>query len=60
MLDFLVDENMPLSAIAALRAPGFHARHVKDVGLRGATDKVIIAQAQVEPGRCRIRQPERS
>lgn len=48
MLDFLVDENIPLSATAALREPGHRARHVGDVGLRGAPDEIIFARAQEE------------
>ena len=48
MLDFLVDENTPRSAVAILREPGHRARHVEDVGLRGAPDKVIFARAQSE------------
>jgi predicted nuclease of predicted toxin-antitoxin system len=48
MLDFLVDESVPLSAGAALREEGHNARHVVDVGLRGAPDKAIFARAQEE------------
>ena len=46
MLDFLVDENIPLSVISTLREQGYHARHVGDVGLRGAPDETIFDRAQ--------------
>jgi predicted nuclease of predicted toxin-antitoxin system len=48
MLDFLVDESVPLSAVAALREEGYSARHVGDIGLRGAPDAAIFARAQEE------------
>lgn len=48
MLEFLVDESVPSSAGAALRDEGHGVRHVIDVGLRGAPDKVIFARAQRE------------
>jgi predicted nuclease of predicted toxin-antitoxin system len=48
MLDLLVDENIPLSAVATLREQGHRARHVGDVGLRGASDETIFARAQDE------------
>jgi predicted nuclease of predicted toxin-antitoxin system len=48
MLEFLLDENIPLSAAAILRGAGHGARHVGDVGLRGAPDETIFARAQAE------------
>lgn len=48
MLDFLVDENVPFSAAAALAERGYTVRHVGDVGLRGAPDAAIFARAQEE------------
>lgn len=48
MLDFLVDESVPFSAAAALGEQGYSARHVGDVGLRGAPDAAIFARAQEE------------
>lgn len=48
MLDFLVDESVPVSAGAVLGDAGHSVRHVIDVGLRGAPDEAIFAQAQEE------------
>ncbi len=48
MLDFLVDENLPLSAAATLRELGHQARHVREIGLRGARDEFLFARAQEE------------
>ena len=48
MLDFLIDESVPISAGAALREEGHNARHVADVGLRGAPDEALFARAQEE------------
>jgi predicted nuclease of predicted toxin-antitoxin system len=48
MPDFVVDESLPLSAVAALREQGHRAHHVGDVGLRGSPDETIFARAQEE------------
>lgn len=48
MLDFLVDENLPLSAAAVLREQGHRALHVREIGMRGARDETIFARAQEE------------
>jgi predicted nuclease of predicted toxin-antitoxin system len=48
MPDFLVDENIPFSAVVILRDHGYRARHVREIGLRGATDETIFARAQDE------------
>jgi len=48
MLDFLVDENMPLSAAVTIRELGHQARHVREIGLRGARDEALFARAQKE------------
>ncbi len=48
MFDFLVDENMPLPAAAILRELGYQARHVREIGLRGAHDEALYARAQEE------------
>ena len=42
---FLRDANMPRSALAALRAFGHTADHVRDIGLGDATDDQIAASA---------------
>ena len=46
-MKFLLDANMPRSALTALRAFGHSADHVRDVGLGDATDD-RIALAAVE------------
>lgn len=48
MLDFLVDESVPLSVVVTLREQGYRARHVRDINLRGAPDEIIFARAQEE------------
>ena len=48
MLDFLVDENLPLSAAATLREQGHRARHVRDINMRGAEDEALFTEAQKE------------
>lgn len=42
---FLLDANMPRSALVALRAFGHTADHVRDIGLGDATDDQIAASA---------------
>jgi predicted nuclease of predicted toxin-antitoxin system len=46
MLDFLVDENLPLSAASILREQGHRARHVRHIGMRGARDEALFSEAQ--------------
>lgn len=45
---FLLDANMPRSALRALTEVGHEAQHVRDIGLGDATDARIdeVAQAQ--------------
>ena len=45
---FLVDENTTASLADALRASGFVADHVYDVGLQGHADPDIFAYAQAQ------------
>lgn len=42
MLRFLVDEDLPRSLAGALRASGFEAADVRDVGLRSADDMSVF------------------
>lgn len=44
-MKFLLDANMPRSALAALRSFGHSADHVRDIGLGDATDDRIAASA---------------
>lgn len=44
-LRFLVDEDLPRSTAKALSAAGYEALDVRDVGLRGAKDRDILAYA---------------
>ena len=46
MTPFVIDENMPRSTARALRAAGYDAVDVRDIGLRGAGDEQIFAFAQ--------------
>lgn len=48
MAAFLVDESLPRAVTRALVAAGHDVVDVRDVGLRGATDDVIAAHANVE------------
>jgi predicted nuclease of predicted toxin-antitoxin system len=48
MPDFLVDESLPLSTAFALREQGYQARHVIELGLRGAKDHDLFVKAQEE------------
>jgi predicted nuclease of predicted toxin-antitoxin system len=43
---FLIDENLPRPMSAALRASGYSAEHVFEVGLSGQPDPDIFAYAQ--------------
>ena len=45
---FLVDEDMPRSTGHALKAAGFEAFDVRDVGLRGKSDAEVFSHAQRE------------
>ena len=44
---FLVDEDMPRSTVSALRAAGYQAEDVRDVGLKSQPDAAVFAYAQV-------------
>jgi predicted nuclease of predicted toxin-antitoxin system len=48
MLDFLVDENLPLSAVDALQDLGHRARHVREIDMQGARDVALFSWAQDE------------
>ena len=48
MLDFPLDENMPLSVVSTLEGQGYRARHVADMGLGGAPDETMFNRAQAE------------
>jgi predicted nuclease of predicted toxin-antitoxin system len=48
MIRFLIDEDMPRSAATALKNVGFECYDVREIGLRGADDKVIYGWAQKE------------
>jgi predicted nuclease of predicted toxin-antitoxin system len=43
---FLVDEDLPRSTKILLQQQGYEAVDVRDIGLRGASDAIIIAYAQ--------------
>lgn len=45
---FLVDEDVPRSTAHALRAAGYEAEDVRDVGLRGHSDSDVFAYAQAQ------------
>ena len=45
MARFLVDEDLPRSVTRELRSAGFDVADVRDVGLRGRTDKEVLAYA---------------
>ncbi|MHB1131831.1 MAG: DUF5615 family PIN-like protein [Chloroflexota bacterium] len=46
MRRFLIDEDLPRSTALALRAAGYEALDVRDVGLRGKTDRLVFEYAQ--------------
>ncbi len=41
-MKYLVDENLPASFCLILKALGFDARHVQDVGLTNTPDEIIV------------------
>lgn len=45
-LRFLVDEDLPRSTARFLRDNGFEAQDVRDIGLRGSTDREVFEGAQ--------------
>ena len=45
MAGFLIDEDMPRSLAARLRAASLDAQDVRDVGLRGAPDSAVFRHA---------------
>ena len=51
MVRFLIDEDLPRSLAGALRAVGFDAVDVRDIGLRSADDTFVFVHA-VEERRC--------
>ena len=42
MIDLLLDQGLPRSAVAALRSKGYSASHVAEIGLSEAKDIEII------------------
>ena len=48
MQRFLVDEDVPRSTARVLRAAGYEAEDVRDVGLRGHPDSDVYAYAQAQ------------
>lgn len=46
MSRFLLDENVPLSLVDALRAAGHEAEAAASVGLKSAHDDIVFAYAQ--------------
>lgn len=47
-MSFLLDECLPTAAAAAMREAGHDAVHVTEAGLRGATDRAVMAAAVAE------------
>lgn len=47
-MSFLLDECLPVTTAAQLREAGHDARHVAELGLRGATDRQVMAAAAAE------------
>lgn len=45
MATYLVDEDLPRSLAQQLRAAGFEALDLRDVGLRGSPDEAVVAFA---------------
>lgn len=45
---FLLDANLPRSALEVFAAAGHAAAHVRDLGIGGAPDDVIAARARTE------------
>lgn len=52
-MKFLIDEDLPRSTADLLKQYGHEAIDVRDIGLRGAEDRQVIAYAQ-ERGLCLI------
>ena len=48
MQRFLVDEDVPRSMARVLRAAGYEAEDVRDVGLRGHSDAEVFSYAQIQ------------
>ncbi|OGW28894.1 MAG: hypothetical protein A2X59_09135 [Nitrospirae bacterium GWC2_42_7] len=48
MIKFVIDEDMPRSTAKILRANGYEALDVRDVGLRGKSDNEVFKFAQQE------------
>jgi len=46
MLRFVLDEDVQLSLAAILRDAGHEAVHIQDLGLKGAGDEEVFAEAQ--------------
>lgn len=47
-MKFLLDANMPRSTLGVIKAHGFQAEHVKDIGMGDAVDEDIAAYAHRE------------
>lgn len=45
---FLIDANLPRSIVDEIVSAGYEAIHVRDIGLRDASDEVIAAHARRE------------
>jgi hypothetical protein len=45
---FLVDESLPRAVGRALEAAGHDVADARDIGLRGATDEVVVTRARTE------------
>jgi predicted nuclease of predicted toxin-antitoxin system len=52
MFRLLLDENLPAGLTTQLTAAGFDVIHVRDAGLRAATDEAILARAVLEDRIC--------
>ena len=48
MLKFVIDEDMPRSTAKVLRAKGYEALDVRDLGLRGKSDDEVFKFTQKE------------
>jgi len=46
MAKFFLDENLPTSLCETLRDLGHECKHVRDVGLTGASDEIIAEYAK--------------
>jgi hypothetical protein len=55
---FLLDENVPLAAAAAMRERGFDTLHVVEAGLQGRTDHEVV-EAAIADGRVVVTQDYR-